>query len=925
LVALFVATLYYPLLFTNRVLASGDILLYVYPHRDYAATTLAAGHIPLWNPYIFMGAPFLANPQTAVLYPLHWPLIWLPVTKQVYWSAAIHTWLLGLGGYGLVRYWGLPISAALITGLVLAGSGFYGGLIGHLNQMNAAAWLPWALLVWECTRQDSEIRNTKYKLRNTAWMAMLVALMVLAGHTQTAYINLFALSACALARLLFRSSVSSPHSPPLPLHALLSGLQSLLPLVAGTVLGVLFSAAQWLPTLELSQLGLRSGGLSYAEATSFSLKPLHLLWTLLPSYGLVDLGVTFGTPAYTEYVAYVGWSGLMLATLGAWRGRGAPQQMGMLLVALGFLLALGRWNPLYFVLYWALPGFDLFRNPARWMMLYTLGMAILAGLGADYLWQTLRLRAQATDQWSVASRQWSMVSRQWSVASLQSSLLLLLTAIELFLAARALPYTQTTAPQAVYDVRTALAHLLTDPERARVGSPAMGRFLGMSTITYDPGDMVDWRRILRERQPVQLDQRGFEQLIIALKVQELIAPNLSLLWRVPTVDGFDGGVLPLNRYNEFLTLLAPQETLWPDGRLREQLRETPPTNLLNLFDVQYLVTDKVRDLWFEDVFYDRQIGVRLGLADPQQVQIAIPRPFVATHVDLIATLDGHASALRQLAGANKPVAQVTVHTAGADYPFVLQAGSQPGAHLADGALDSRLAVQSGVTVAYRDMEGGRQEYRVRLPLAQPATPQSLVISRLSASFTATVQAITLLDARTGMFTPLLPSDRGRFQLVHSGDVKIYENLDRLSRAYLAHQVIGAQNSAEALAILRTGRVISDSAVVEGLAGFATQPHPTDRADLSAYSPEAIEIRTTTQEEALLVLSDTFYPGWQATVDGVVTPIHPANYLFRGVVVPPGEHTVRFFYQPDSWRHGLLLSGLGGVMVLGFVVFGKRVR
>ena len=81
--ALFVGLLYYRLLFTNRVLASGDILHYFYPYRDYAASALREGRIPLWNPYIFLGAPFLANPQAAALYPLHWPLSWLPVTKQI--------------------------------------------------------------------------------------------------------------------------------------------------------------------------------------------------------------------------------------------------------------------------------------------------------------------------------------------------------------------------------------------------------------------------------------------------------------------------------------------------------------------------------------------------------------------------------------------------------------------------------------------------------------------------------------------------------------------------------------------------------------------------------------------------------------------------------------------------------------------------
>ena len=131
--ALFVGALFYPLLFTNRVLASGDILLYFYPYRDYAAAALRAGQIPLWNPYIFTGVPFLANPQAAVLYPLHWPLSWLPVTKQIYWSAALHSWILGYGGYLLVRRSGGGQWPGLVTALILAGSGFYGGLIGHIN------------------------------------------------------------------------------------------------------------------------------------------------------------------------------------------------------------------------------------------------------------------------------------------------------------------------------------------------------------------------------------------------------------------------------------------------------------------------------------------------------------------------------------------------------------------------------------------------------------------------------------------------------------------------------------------------------------------------------------------------------------------------------------------------------------------------
>jgi hypothetical protein len=915
--ALFVLLLYFPLLFTNRVLASGDILLYFYPYREYAAAAVREGRLPLWNPYIFLGVPFLANPQAAVLYPLHWPLSWLPVTQQIYWSAALHTWLLGLGGLLLLRRWAISTPAALVGALVLAGSGFYGGLIGHLNQMNGAAWLPWAVWILEFGfwRLAADGRADRRRGRQSwglvvAGLALIVALMLLAGHTQTAYINLFGVGVWCLWRIgmrwwaMRRSGGSVRHWVGLA--------QPLLMLLAGSLLGALLSAAQLLPTLELSALGLRSGGLSYAEATSFSLKPLQLPWTLLPSYGLLDPGALFNTPAYTEFIAYVGLIGLALAAIGAWQGRGLARTAGLLLVAAGFLLALGRWNPLYYLLYLVVPGFDLFRTPARWMMLYTLGMAILAGVGV-YVVRAWIQTGAPRNQLVVRTPQ-----------PLLAGVLILSVMVELWLAAQMLPHRHPTAPQAVYEVRTAPAHLLTDPQRAALDPAAMGRFLGMSTITYDPGDLGDWRRIMLEGEQAQLTPQTFEQLIIALKVQELMAPNLSLFWRLPAVDGFDGGVLPLGRYNEFLTLFIPREELVPDGRLREQLRAVPPTPLLNLLHAQYLITDKVRDLWFEDIFYDRQIGARLRPGF-EQVTVEAPQPFSATHIDLIAALDGPAPALEPLADQSLPVATLTVTGQEETFSFPLTAGGQPGAQLADGALDSPLAARSGATVAYRDVEGGKQEYRVRLALPVPTVPLTVTIQRLATPFDVVVQAITLVDERTGMFTPLLPSDRGDFRLVHSGDVKIYENLDLMPRAYLVNEVIGVEQPAQALAALQAGEVIPGrTAVVEGMDSWRSQPAGEDQATVVAYAPEQVEIRTRSAAQALLVLSDTAFPGWEATVDGVATPIYQTNYLFRGVVVPAGEHTVRFVYRPQSWTRGLWLTGAGFLLWGALLVWGARV-
>ncbi|MFM7173887.1 MAG: YfhO family protein [Caldilinea sp.] len=230
-----------------------------------------------------------------------------------------------------------------------------------------------------------------------------------------------------------------------------------------------------------------------------------------------------------------------------------------------------------------------------------------------------------------------------------------------------------------------------------------------------------------------------------------------------------------------------------------------------------------------------------------------------------------------------------------------------------------MATRSGVTVAYRDLEGGRQEYRARLPLASAREVASLRIRAVDAPVTLTVQAVTLYDARTRMFAALLPSDRGRFQLEHSGDVKIYRNLDLLPRAFLARQPVAVADLETAIEAVRSSA--GTLTPVEGTLDGAQPAGPTDQAELLAYQPERVQIRTQSAAPALLVLSDSFYPGWSATVDGFPAQIKATNVQFRGVVVPAGEHTVTFTFLPTGWQLGVVLAALGGGLLLALASLG----
>ncbi len=88
------------------------------------------------------------------------------------------------------------------------------------------------------------------------------------------------------------------------------------------------------------------------------------------------------------------------------------------------------------------------------------------------------------------------------------------------------------------------------------------------------------------------------------------------------------------------------------------------------------------------------------------------------------------------------------------------------------------------------------------------------------------------------------------------------------------------------------------------------------ARITSYRSTEVVIEVEALQESVLVLADTYMPGWHVTVDGEAGSVFPAYYAFRGVVVPEGSHTVRFTYWPWTLTVGLMLSVVGMVLSLG---------
>lgn len=174
-----------------------------------------------------------------------------------------------------------------------------------------------------------------------------------------------------------------------------------------------------------------------------------------------------------------------------------------------------------------------------------------------------------------------------------------------------------------------------------------------------------------------------------------------------------------------------------------------------------------------------------------------------------------------------------------------------------------------------------------------------------------------------------PIHHGRLELVQSGLVKVYENKGALSRAFLVGCVALPPEGADAttwawealdaldpraLALVEP-TTPEERAALAPLAGCADGAG-AGRAWIVEESPTHTRVRVEAQAPALLVQSDTWYPGWTARLDGEPVTLHLADFVFRGVMVPAGVHEVELRYQPRPLALSLLLAPLALIAMAG---------
>lgn len=934
IIAFFIA-FFWPAIFSGMLFVSGDALVYTYPMRQAAWEMIRNGSLPLWTPHILSGYPLLSMAQLGIGYPLTWGYLFLPgyIAEEVY---VLAPYLLApIFIYAYLRAINRSRLAALLAGLSFT----YGGMmVSGLGQTamftNAVMWLPLMLIAIERAR-------TGRFLLCLAGAGAAYAMSVLTGLGQGfVYAGLIAVGYGAFLSLFVAPPSDGSDQPRWP-----SRLKPLIVGVGGIAMGAGVAAFQIFETMQAQRLSHRQT-LTYEIFSGGSFTPLRV-WQ------------SFINPIYhynyeaTPDVALMAAVFALAAIIAALRspGRYLRAWFWLLVAALGLLLMMGDHTPLYRLAY-RIPAVNLFRIPWRHAFEWTLGVSMLAAFGWDaaagfltrarnvgdvktswlrrnnligalllavcvvaaavLMWRIYQPVRTGLSFWPAGLSETAMlgaklaytllllVAAWWGWRKMRSAGQTALLAAVIALACFWEQYLMTAAWWFPQNKTASHFTHVSPPARFLEGhAPGQGRVY----TSWGPGVTLD---LLRHE-----------------------THNLSARRGMRDAAGYEP--LMTKRYNLAFGAGWAFETPTFNAPLDPQILD-PRWQPLDLLNVRYLIQFSAPQAWIE------KDGARFAQNDAQS-----NLPFgssatltgAAAKVDTLSLVTAMANSTQQPQGAT--VADVIIHTAdGRRIERELKAGDDT-AEWAHERADVKPVVRHSLPRVFLRLPGDEQDsfpafrYWTKFDLGEKTAVDRVEVKNVAEGVTLFVWRAALYDSSGAGAFPLIRRLPDHWRKVYDyDDVQIYENPRALPQAWLVPKA-EAVSADEALRRIRgesehpfDPREVAlfepDDKVKVAL--------PQDKFDVPAearvieYEPNRLTIETNADKRAALIVSETNYPGWEATIDGQPATIFNADYLLRGVIVPEGKHRVQMRYTAPAARRGAIISVLTLLTLIGMTIFSR---
>lgn len=881
--------------------SSIDFLLQYYPNLAFLGRSLRAGDVPLWNPHVFAGTPYLADPQSAVLYLPNWPFLLLLDTADAARAIVVaHFALAAIGAYLYLRTVRLVPAGALVGAVCFGLSEYTITQVAGIPLLVNLAWIPVILLLAERALQRG---SPGYAMAAAAAMAM----QLFNGWLHGVYITGFAL----LATYLWHMAVPLLSSRDWRTALRPTGLMALMG-ISWLALG----AALLIPVLEFTGQSnyLMDRGLEQAGGE-----------------GYVTVLALLGVGGSEGHGAYLGAVGLLLLLLGAIHGRDRKRVwLYLLLGGFSLLAAFGTKAPLYGYLHQLVPGFQTFHTPGRFMVLYLLSASALAGYGAEALLAGLeRRRLLATVAVALAL----LLPLQYTMTRMFAPEALGQLANNLVNWSDG-PFLQAEAARQLLFSGIAATALLAAAASGRLSGRAAywaalfllvgdlfsmrylnGQYFATPATTFQSPPMLS--RMVQETggsDPYRVlgyARNGTLHILSDLPgklVPELSPPNLSMVYGLEDAQGYNP--LQLRRYAEYLAALngGPQDYHWA----LVYNFQSPLVDLLNLRYVT-LRGDQSR-------MSNVTLATGLNLETTLPSASALTKKLLASGIQVHSYL-GNSTEMKD----GQVAARVLVKdSSGETHSFDLRAGLET-AEWAHDRPDVLARVQHGrarVSMTW-NIPTPVHTYVAEFSFPQPVEIAEISLERVEPDIFIVSPEVAAMPAQPVRRYEEIGSPAGR-----PGEVtRLYRNNLALPRALLVPGAEMVQSPEAALERLQEeGFDPRKSVVLEGPDG-ARQGGSEAPGEVRVMSRanESTKLDVRAQSYRFLLLNELSYPGWAAYLDGQRVRVWRANYLFRAVEIPPGDHVVEFRFEPDSLKLGLALSLPAMSFLMAYAVYRFNTR
>jgi len=858
------------------LLVGGDMASSYYPWFDVASFWLKKGVLLLWDPYVYAGKFNMGELQPGLFYPLNWIFMLLPASLDGMQALIILDYFLAaLFTYLLARSLEISRSGACISAVSFAIGGFNAHIYSYLNVLSGFVWMPLVLLLFlKSFREAKRVQQ----VRSAIGSGLLLGLSFLAGHhIPVIHTGFFLLLYCGF-RVVADWGKTGLREKVAPL--------AVLGAVACTAL--LATAFQWLPSAEWARHVYRWVGagdpIKWGQQVPYSV--LQETSKAAPQ-DAVSLVLPYVSVSGAS--AYVGATMLFLALVGLLFVRGRTPAFFGIAAVVYFFLSWGRYSALHGWINTFVPGLWFAREVFYYLVPFQICLALLAGWGLDYLVRSYPVSADRRLQAFIPAMGWIMALLV---------VLLGLMAAGLYLYGR-LPmdhaFIRALSGLASYVAALGLLLFLLHTGRIRPVwfCNAIVALLVVDLVSHFSSDIPTKSQppgaantYVREfwREPAAVRFLKEERRKSYFRVDDpdnVLPPNFGDVWRLDATMGH--GATALVDYFDF------RRAGWGPG-----------SNASALLNAAYFMSRSPLHGW-ESV----SEGPGFLCRNPR----AVPRAFVASRFrsftsdsEMLKWLASPAFDLRETVLLHES----DLYLIGAGFPGAYH-NDQEGIRIES---PTRLTAADKEIKHIPDAEARRRMLVFQLPWGWSAGDQtSLLLSPerdgiecfLVIGYRPGGGGVSRLSAKleAGGVATEIPFELPAAGVMESGLRKEAVSLGRLDRKTYRLSLTVPEGC---------GAHIDNLRVISGAPPAGTDEAGT--AHLTSFEPNRLRLQAEIRRPSFLVLSEVYYPGWEALVDGKPAPLLRADYVLRAVPLMPGEHSVELRFRSRTFLWGLAISALG---------------